>query len=114
MILSVIERVLLGGLMAGYKGSFTNLKLVREGREALSFNEEELAELMFVQGTGTLTWNPEPAIKYQAVEIPLGENVTGIIKGILEDLNTKSELTDQHFSLYEKFVVPTETLQVVK
>ena len=106
MKLSVIERVLLGGKMANYQGNFTNLKLVREGREVLSFNEEEIRELKFVHGDGgQVTWDPMASVKYQAVEISLGEAVTKIIKELLTKLNDEAKLTDNHFSLYEKFMI---------
>ena len=104
MKLSVIERVLLGGIMTTYKGSFVNLKLVREGREALSFNEVEIKALNFVELDGSVNWNPDASLKYQDVDINLGESITSIIKKLLADLNDKEELTEQHFSLYEKFI----------
>jgi len=112
MKLSVIERVLLGGMMANYQGSFVNLKLVREGREALSFNEEEIKDLTFVQVDNRTTWNPTASLKYQAVDIILGNAVTKIIKELLQKLNDEAKLTEQHFSLYEKFVEPN--LEVVQ
>ena len=104
MRLNVLERVLLGNMMDAYQGNFTNLKLVREGREALSFNEEENRELAFVTKGQGMTWNPVAAIRFQDVEVVLGENITSIIKTMLTRLNDKEELTGQHFSLYEKFM----------
>ena len=104
MKLSVLERVLLGGMMAGYKGSFTNLKLIRQGREVISFSEQENKDLNIQQEGEQLKWNGEASLKYQAVEIKLGETVLNVIKGMLQKLNDNAELTEQHFSLYEKFV----------
>jgi len=104
MKLNVVERVLLGGMMVSYKGNFVNLKLVREGREALSFNEEENRDLKFTANGNQMNWDPEASLKYQDVEINLGDNVSSIIKKMLIDLNEKEELTEQHFSLYEKFI----------
>jgi hypothetical protein len=112
MKLSVVERVLLGAMMATYKGTFVNIKLVREGREALSFNEEENAALNFVQAGEQLTWDPDAAVKYISVDIILGKNVTKIIKEILQKLNDDASLTEQDFSIYEKFV--ESNLEVVK
>ena len=109
MKLSVMERVLLGGMMSTYQGTFINLKLIREGREALSFNEEEIKDLTFTQVGNQTTWNPGASLKYQAVEIQLGDAVTKIIKEILQKFNDEAKLTEQHFSLYEKFMV-SETL----
>ena len=101
---SVIERVLLGAMMAGYKGSFTNLKLIREGREAISFTDEENQKLNFVEGDGQVKWDPEVSIAMQAVEIGLSLTVFNVIKGMLQKLNDAEELTEQHFSLCEKFL----------
>ncbi len=104
--LSVIERILVGNMMATYQGNFTNLKLVRKAREALSFNEKENKELKFNQNGDNITWNIEASTKFQAVEIDIGENVTSIIKDMLLKLNKEEKLTNQHFSLYEKFIHP--------
>ena len=106
MKLSVIERMMLGGLMTNYQGSFVNLKLVREGREALSFNEEENKDLTFVKVGNNMTWNMEASIKYQAVDITLGSEITKIIKELLQKLNDEAKLTEQHLSIYEKFMEP--------
>ena len=106
MKLSVLERVLLGGMMSNYQGTFVNLKLIREGREALSFNEEETKALAFVQTDNRMTWNPVASITYQAVDITLGAEVTKIIKELLQKFNDEAKLTEQHFSLYEKFMEP--------
>jgi len=104
MKLSVMERVLLGGMMTNYKGTFVNLKLIREGREALSFSEEENAALNFVQVGENITWNPDASVKFEAVDITLGASVIKIIKELLQKLNDEAKLTEQHFSLYEKFI----------
>ena len=104
MKFSVIERVLLGGMMAGYKGSYTNLKIIREGREAVSFTDDELQVLKFVEKDGSTSWSPEAVIKLQAVEINFSITVSNVIKGMLQKLNEAEQLTEQHFSLCEKFL----------
>ena len=104
MKLSVLERVLLGMMMATYKGNFTNLKLIREGREAISFSDEENTRLKFIEANGQIRWDLEASIKFQAAEINFSQTVTNIIKEMLQKLNAEEQLTDQHFSLYEKFI----------
>lgn len=57
----VLERILLLGLLPK-EGSYTNLKLLRQVREALSFSEAENKALNFRQEQGTggaemLAWN---------------------------------------------------------
>ena len=98
-----MERVLLGGMLAEYKGDFLSLKLVREGREAISFNAEELKKLDFKQDGGKVSWIPEAADEIGEVEIELNGTITPIIKGLLKQLNDRRQLTENHFSLYEKF-----------
>lgn len=106
MELSVLERVLLSGMMMSYQGNFTNLKLVRVGREMLSFNEEENAQLKFVASEkgGSMTWDPTASLLLQAVEIDLSDHMVEIIKAELLKLNDQEQLTEQHLSLYEKFI----------
>jgi len=105
MKLTVIERVLLGGIMSTYQGTFTNLKIIREGREAISFKDDELMKLKFEEGDGTVKWNPQAALEIGAVEVNFSETITNIIKGIFIKLNDEQKLTDQHFSLCEKFLI---------
>jgi len=107
MKLNVIERVLLSNIMFNYKGNFTNLKLVRVGSEALSFNEEENAQLNFTSvGNGNVTWDYTASLLFQDVEIDLSDHIVEIIKAELLKLNKAEQLTEQHFSLYEKFMEP--------
>lgn len=104
MRLAVIERVLLGGMLALHKDNFTILKQVREAREAVSFNDIENAKLKMVQLGNDTQWNPEAAIEIGEVEIEFAEPMIEIIRKTLKDLNDQAQLTDQHFTLYEKFV----------
>jgi len=100
MELTVLERLLIQNLLPE-KGSYTNLKLMRVAREALSFDEAENKALQFNQEGEMLNWKegvvPEKDIK-------IGEIVTEMIKKALKDLNDKEELKPEQFSLYEKFV----------
>jgi hypothetical protein len=105
MKLSVLERVLLGGMMSTYQGSFTNLKIIREGREAISFKDDELMKLNFEEGGGTVKWNPQGALEIGAVEIDLSLTVIKVLKDMFMKLNDEQKLTEQHFSLCEKFLI---------
>ncbi len=104
MKLSVVERVMLGGMMSVYKCDFTALKLIREGREALSFTDEENGKLGFVQNGANLSWNPIASQEVGGVEIDFSETMVSIIKDMLTKLNDDRQLTENHFSLYEKFI----------
>jgi len=114
MKLNIAERILLGNVLASQEGNFTTLKLVRDVRGALSFKDDEVKKLNFVQVGNQINWNVEAAIEIGEVEIPIGDAVIDIIKKILTNLNDQAKLTEQHFSLYEKFIVDEETnLKVV-
>ena len=100
MDLTVLERLVLSNVLPK-EGNFTNLKLVRQLREALSFDELENKKLGFVQEGDQVKWN-ESAKLVKSFEI--GEKMMDLIAETLEKLNKDEKLRDEHFSLYEKFV----------
>ena len=100
MKLSVVERVLVQGLLPE-KGTFTNLKLIRKAKEALSFTEEEHKLLNFQQNGDQLTWNEGSVGE---VDIELGEIVTEMVKKELKKRDEKEELLPQQESIYSKFI----------
>ena len=101
MKLSVLERLLVLNLLPE-KGSFTNLKLMRTAREALSFTEEEHKLLNFQETDGKTRWQDGVVAEK---DIKLGEIVTEIIKKSLKELDQKEELLPQQVELYEKFMI---------
>ena len=99
MELTVSERLVLLGILPK-EGDFTTLKIIRQLREELSFDEAENAEIGFVTDEpGRIQWSNE-IIK----PLPIGEKATDTIVACLKKLNDDKKLTDQHFSLYEKFI----------
>ena len=108
MKLSVLERIMMMNVLPN-EGTFTNLKLIRIAREVISFTEEENKILDFKQEGKQLNWSnsiidgkmidaiPEKDIKF-------GEVVTNLLIENLKLLNEQGKLTQQHFSLYEKFI----------
>lgn len=102
MELGVFDRLILLNILPG-EGDFTTLKIIRKMRGDFSFSEEEHKALEFKHTDGgNVRWKLE-ADKER--EIPIGEKATDIIVEVLKKLNDSKKLTDQHFSLYEKFVV---------
>ena len=101
MILNTLERLLLLNILPK-EGDYTTLKIVRKLREGLSWTEAEYAERKFTTAAeGGVTWtlgNPD------AVEIPMGEKAVDIVVVALKKLNDEKKLSEQTFSLYEKFV----------
>ena len=102
MKLSFLDRMMLGSLLPA-TGSFVTIRILRELKEALAPTEEEIKELNIGNNTetGQVTWNSE---KDQGKEITIGEAATELIKNKLKDMDTKEELTENHFGIYEKFM----------
>ena len=101
MELTVFERIALLNVLGHFQGDFTTLKIVRELKEALSFTEEEHSALDLRIEDGQAYWITEAD---EAKDIPIGDKATGIIREQLADLNERKMLTDDHYSLYVKFV----------
>ena len=98
--LTVIERLVLLNILPK-EGDFTTIKLLRKLRENLSFDEDEHKKLNFVQDGDQVRWNMTAVVEKR---IAIGEKQSDIIHSALKKLNDEKKLTDEHFSLYEKFV----------
>lgn len=99
--LTVGERIRLGASLPD-ESNFVTLKLVRRLREELSFSEEEIAEYKIVQTDTQIRWDPQSPRPEK--EFDIGEKTVDIIVEALKNLDRQKRLTDQHMSLYEKFV----------
>jgi len=99
MELSVVERLVLLNLLP-QEGSYINLKLLRTAREELSFSDEEVRILNFVQDGGQVKWDMGPDIMK---DVTIGEVVTLMIVDLLKGLDKEGKLKNEHFSLFEKF-----------
>lgn len=104
MKLSVAERFVLLGVLPA-EGNFVTLKIVRQLREALSFDEDEAKVLGLKQDGERVTWNPDVE---QEKEIPIGEKATDIVVAAIKKLDDEKKLTDQHYTLYEKFMAKAD------
>jgi len=100
MKLGVFDRLILLNILPK-EGDFTTLKIIRTMREDLSFSEEEHKALEFVFNEGNVQWKREADVQR---DINFGEKATDIIVEVLKKLNSDKKLTDQHYSLYEKFI----------
>ena len=103
--LGLFERLVCMALLPA-EGNFATLKIVRELQMELAPTEEEykLAGLKDDLLTGginaELGWD-----KVEDKEIVFGDIAKAIIVSALEKLDKEEKLTQQHFSLYEKFVI---------
>lgn len=87
------------------EGSFTTLKIVRDMQMELAPTEEEikLAGIKDDLLTGGVLAEDWTAVEDK--EIVFGDVAKALIVGALEKLDGEEKLTQQHFSLYEKFVL---------
>ena len=110
MKLNTLERIVLAQVLP-HEGTFANLRLLRVLRESLSFNEEENKALGFRQEGTQMMWNNDEVVDGEVIprcperDFPIGEVLTKLIVEKLKELNSQAKLTEQHFSLYEKFIV---------
>jgi len=100
MEFSVKDRLILLGILPK-EGNITTLKIVRNLREELSFNEEEHKLLNFTQNGNLTNWNLEPAVKK---EIEIGEKATDVIVETLKGLDKNKKLHEDHLPLWDLFV----------
>ena len=129
MKLTVFERIVLQNILPA-QGDFITLKLVRKLKEALAFNEKEIAEIdfrnhykcpqcekvelasempkcpdcdIYMSPAGSVTWDEEKAKKI-VKDVHLGSKMETLCRATLQKLSDEKKMTDQHFSLYSKFV----------
>lgn len=100
MKLTVLERVVLLSILPK-EGDFTTIKIVRELRESLSFTEKEHVLLQFKTKDNALHWNPDNEM---IADIAIGNKAHTIIENVLVEMNKEKKITDEVFSLYEKFI----------
>ena len=100
MELTVKERLVLLNLLPN-EGNFLTLRLMRKLREALSFDEEELKRLNVVQNGDRVSWDITVDIRK---DIAVGDVMTDVIVKDLKGKDKDGKLTEDHITLYEKFV----------
>jgi len=101
MKLNVPERLLLLNLLPA-TGDITSIKLLRKAKEELSFDEKENKDFGFVQDGEMLRWNSDMGNVEK--DVTIGEIITELIRKKLKKMNEEKELTEQHISIYEKFI----------
>ena len=102
MELGIAERLILLGILPN-EGNFITLKILRQLREDLSFNEEEIEKYKIIQGDEQVQWNSEEDQKHKK-DIKIGGEGTSIIVKLLKELDKTEKLNQKHLTLYEKFI----------
>ena len=133
MKLAVYERLVLMNLLPA-EGDFITLKLVRKLRETLSFSEKEITDIdfknhwkcpkcnktelsanvikcqdcgIYMIPAGQVTWDEEKAINV-IKDVHMGKAMFNLCETALQKLSDEKKLTEQHISLFEKFVASGE------
>lgn len=100
--LNVLERMLIAGILPK-EGDLTTILILRQLKEALSFNEEEHALLKFrYEGTGVdrkVFWEDNVVSEK---EIDLKPKAQQLISDSLDKLNEEKKLQEEHLALWIK------------
>jgi hypothetical protein len=101
MKLNIQNRIVLLGLLP-VTGDINSLKQLRVLREELAFSDKESKALKIQNSpSGNVVWNNDHKVKDKEIEI--GETLTGVIRGLLEDLDKDKKLHDNHVDLWDLF-----------
>jgi hypothetical protein len=100
MKLTVLERLYLLALLP-QKEEISVLKIIRDLKNSLSLTEEEYKEFDVKVEGGITRWN-EKGLEER--EISIGEVATKVCVNALKEADKQKLLTEQHISLYDKFV----------
>lgn len=106
MKLTVQERLMLGNILP-QEGNFVTLKVLRNLKMDLSFNDAEFKKWSIVMSDGQVNWrlfNDKNKPIDQEAEIEIGEKAKDIIVKALAELNEKKKLREEHITLYERFI----------
>jgi len=101
MKLTVPERYVLQGVLPA-ESSFVTMRLVKNLRDALALEEDEIKRLGVVIKGDQITWNAE--VDGEGTEIQVGELAGTIVRDALRQMDKSNKLTVQHLTLYEKFL----------
>lgn len=85
------------------------MKAIRQAREMFSFTPEEikfynLRNEKQLDGANKVVWDVSQNAA-QVKDCPITEYITDVIREKLLAMNANHELTEDYYSLYEKFVV---------
>jgi len=103
--LTVLERMATLGILPK-QGSYTDLLLVRELREQLTFSEEENNLLAFVPlPEGMVRWNKKAEVEIGKKEVSISVPMLAIIVKELKSLDERKKLDNDLLSIYTLFVL---------
>ena len=100
MKLNILERLKVLQMLP-QEGNFATLTIIRNLQEALSLTEAEFKEFEVKEDGTSTTWNVKGR---EEREIDIGEKAEEIVATALKKLDDENKLTQQHISIYEKFI----------
>lgn len=83
------------------EGNFSTLKVLNSLKMSLAPSEEEHKEFEIIEKDGRIVWNENGK---EEKEIEIGEKATDLIVDALKTLDKNAKLTNEHLSIYEKFI----------
>lgn len=104
--LNLFERIVTMSLLP-VEGSFLTLKIVRDLQMELAPSEEE-ALLAGLEDLPTGGIKAEDWFAVEEKEIIFGDIALGLVVDALKKLNDEEKLTNDHYTIYEKFIVVPE------
>lgn len=102
--LSITDRMAVLAILPK-EGNYTDLLLLREVKEVLSFSEEENELLKFTPlPNGMVKWSKEGQMKIGYKRLCIPEATASIIVKVLNDLDKKGKLDESLLGIYKIFV----------
>lgn len=99
--LSLIERVILLSILPA-EGNITTIRVIQKLKENVGFDEEELIKYNIKFNENRITWNSEYTNVSKDVEF--GQIGIDMIVKALKTLDESGKVTEQHLSLFDKFI----------
>lgn len=100
MVLTVLERLLILGLLPG-EGGIIEMRLKKVIGEKVGLTSDEIVRYEVKEDGANVRWNNEVE---QTSSIELNEAEVGMIRDSLVKLDREKKLNDGHITLYDKFV----------
>lgn len=99
MELNISERLMVLDTISTVSGNFATLKIVRDLQDKLSFSEEETEEYTITADENGFHWLGD-----NEKEIDFGKKGLEIIQNLLKKLDAEEKLTQDYYTIYEKFI----------
>ena len=100
MKLSISERIVLMDMLPK-EGNITQVRILTDLRAQLGFTEQEHQQYGIRVNDGSVTWMPG---KDDNKDVPIGDVARDIIRERLTAMDAAKKLTEQHITLWGKFV----------